>query len=854
MKLLQKLFARFGLKLVKDEPAAIIKEQERSIFEFMNSLSTHRNDFTSVNGDGKPEFIMPEFPTAKDFPIAERVAQTFIKALSLFGDRVPRMTVGDARLVVGDDGAGGPMMKPGGNMAIIAPALAAWYNSQSFIGYQMCAIIAQHWLIDKACSQAGIDAVRNGYALNRIRKSKEDESEPMSAKPVLPEQKQEQEIARKDKEGRQITRDDFRPSSESGASGESEQSMFEREFDKKGEQPAVFAANDEPEDSQEQKAAKEAAEDKELMANIVRLDEKYHLAENMREMIRNANIFGIRIAIFIVDNSDPRYYEKPFNLDGITKGSYKGIHQVDPYYCTPVMTSIGQNQPNDEDFYEPEYWRIGTKLYHKSHLVIMRTARPAQMLQPMYLFGGVPLTQRLYERVYAAERTANEAPLLATSKRTTALYANLNAIAGKQSSLDMRLQEWARYRDNYGVKVMGTNEKLEQYDTSLAEFDTVVMNQFQLVAAICNTPATKLLGTTPKGFNATGEHETKSYHEHLEGVQAWVAPLAVRHHQILIKSEGLGDVDVEIAWNPVDTPTAKDLAEINKKKADTGEVLIRAGAISPDEERQRVRHDKASGYGNLTDEEAMTGIGAHPENLIDLLDVAGSVASTESESITAEATANQTNAMAEAIRQHPEAAVTRPAGGEGGEGGMAGEAGPGGGESSGMGGHAKQGRGGQFKGSTKAAPMALDSALPFDERNGPGGHYPAHVVFGRIVRIENPTSSVRAGSDKGGKEWRTLMNVPYGFFEDTMGADGDEIDVFIGSQPSNYAHVINQVNPETGKFDEHKVVVGAKSENDAIAIYHGAYELGWKGFHSVKTMGRDEFLQWLDNSDKKEMC
>jgi len=48
----------------------------------------------------------------------------------------------------------------------MAPTLLqGWYSEQSFIGYQACAVIAQHWLVDKACSMAAEDAVRNGYEI-----------------------------------------------------------------------------------------------------------------------------------------------------------------------------------------------------------------------------------------------------------------------------------------------------------------------------------------------------------------------------------------------------------------------------------------------------------------------------------------------------------------------------------------------------------------------------------------------------------------------------------------------------------------------------------------------------------------
>ena len=63
------------------------------------------------------------------------------------------------------------------------------------------------------------------------------------------------------------------------------------------------------------------------------------------------------------------------------------------------------------DFYEPTYWRVNGNLYHKSHLIITRYSEVADILKPTYIYGGIPLTQMLYEAVYNYERTSNEAPI-----------------------------------------------------------------------------------------------------------------------------------------------------------------------------------------------------------------------------------------------------------------------------------------------------------------------------------------------------------------------------------------------------------------------------------------------------------
>jgi len=50
-------------------------------------------------------------------------------------------------------------------MEAIAPIQLDWFGSQTFIGHQACGIIAQHWLVQKACDMPARDAIRNGYEL-----------------------------------------------------------------------------------------------------------------------------------------------------------------------------------------------------------------------------------------------------------------------------------------------------------------------------------------------------------------------------------------------------------------------------------------------------------------------------------------------------------------------------------------------------------------------------------------------------------------------------------------------------------------------------------------------------------------
>lgn len=134
------------------------------------------------------------------------------------------------------------------------------------------------------------------------------------------------------------------------------------------------------------------------------------------------------------------------------------------------------------------------------------------------------------------------------------------------------------------------------------------------------------------------------------------------------------------------------------------------------------------------------------------------------------------------------------------------------------------------------------------EEEKQSGDYPKGVVEvqGMSIAIENPKGSTRSGVDADGNEWSTEMQDTYGYFEGTAGADTDDIDVFVGEHPlSDKVFIVDQVK-EDGSFDEHKVMFGYESSEDAREAYLRNYEDGWQGLGSITQVGVEDFRRWVE--------
>lgn len=127
------------------------------------------------------------------------------------------------------------------------------------------------------------------------------------------------------------------------------------------------------------------------------------------------------------------------------------------------------------------------------------------------------------------------------------------------------------------------------------------------------------------------------------------------------------------------------------------------------------------------------------------------------------------------------------------------------------------------------------------------GHY---TLQGLNLTIENPQGSVRSGVTKEGQKWETQLANHYGYIKRTEGADGDQVDTFVGPNPeSQNVFIVNQIDPTTGAFDEHKVMLGFDSAKEAEDAYHANYQQGWEGMGTIEEMPMDEFKQWLKEGD-----
>ena len=158
--------------------------------------------------------------------------------------------------------------------------------------------------------------------------------------------------------------------------------------------------------------------------------------------------------------------------------------------------------------------------------------------------------------------------------------------------------------------------------------------------------------------------------------------------------------------------------------------------------------------------------------------------------------------------------------------------------------------GAKAKGEEKAPTHADEKKPPVQAtlKNTGEGVVKRYSFQGLAVAIENPAGSVRHWHDADGNETgSTKMLHDYGYLEDYVGSDGEELDCYVGPESkAEHVHVVHQLRaPEFKAHDEDKVMLGFMTADGAKGAYLAHRNDGDRAFGSMTTFKLEDFKDKL---------
>lgn len=350
------------------------------------------------------------------------------------------------------------------------------------------------------------------------------------------------------------------------------------------------------EEARENHAANEAR----FLHDIKVAADKMRMNEVCAQLNYKKKVYGVGIAIprvkFKKDAKSPRdpsgntpySYADEYNPKMIEPGSYRGFAVVDPIWLTYDWDEESMSDPISPYFQVPTWINTHNRRIHRSWVIRVLNSEIPDVLKPAYYYSGLSLTQMVYERVWCADKIANEAPLLAMTKRLLITDGNIEQMIGDPRHTNIFFKAINYFRDNFSVFVKKPSHNVTQLDTNLGELPSLTSQQYQLVSAIAQIPVTKLFKNVPTGLQSTGDYEWKDYAQTLHAIQDGdYTPLLRKHFEIYCASfyPEREDIRLDIEWNPIDVPNEKETVQMGSQYAQFVSNLYSQGVVTVAEAR-----------------------------------------------------------------------------------------------------------------------------------------------------------------------------------------------------------------------------------------------------------------------------
>ena len=259
-----------------------------------------------------------------------------------------------------------------------------------------------------------------------------------------------------------------------------------------------------------------------------------------------------------------------------------------PLYRTEL--TIGQRIDDvlDPLFREPQDFRLNTArqpIIHPSRLIIFKGklvpgfARADWQSQ----YWGDSYVQSVNESVVnATTATAGFAGLIDEAKVDVFFIENIAQILSQpdgEAKLRQRIDLATVEKSNNRSVTLGGNDRWETRQINWAGMPDVIKTYLSIVAGAADIPATRLLGKSPDGLNATGDGDLTNYFQSISAQQeSELRPALDRLDAVVMPSAG---VSTDLSWkfSPLQHLSEKDEADVENKEADSISKIVATGLI-----------------------------------------------------------------------------------------------------------------------------------------------------------------------------------------------------------------------------------------------------------------------------------
>lgn len=308
---------------------------------------------------------------------------------------------------------------------------------------------------------------------------------------------------------------------------------------------------------------------------LERLESELGVQSKLRRAYELSRVWGGGALLIGDGSSDP---SEPINVETAEIQYLTALSRLDLQADT-IVEDITSDYFGRPEFYRVSVGTGGGQRIHASRLVLFMGEDRAKVRSGAAGGWGISTIQTVYSEVAnLSSSSANVASLVFEANVDVFGVPGFMENVGSDSFVKRVLERFRLMSIGKSVNraiVRDSEETFDRKQVSFAALPDVVRVFILLVSGAAQIPVTRLMGQSPSGLSATGEHDMKNYYEMIGSIQKnFITPSIVRLDRIL-QRQALGVIDDSLTWNwrSLDEPSETETVEKDKKQVETLEKL-----------------------------------------------------------------------------------------------------------------------------------------------------------------------------------------------------------------------------------------------------------------------------------------
>ena len=358
------------------------------------------------------------------------------------------------------------------------------------------------------------------------------------------------------------------------------------------------------------------------------------LKSKLIEGLTWGRLYGGAAGLIVIEGEDN--LEEPLELDNIMPGSFKGLIILDRWSgIYPQMETV--SDLSSPEFGLPKYYIVqdpaivnqdqGIRIHHSRIIRFLGDDLPLwEKMAESY--WGASVIERIFDELKKRDNTSWNIASLVFLGNLRVLkmsdYGQLLATSNSRAkkSLYNTLEAQNMLMNNMGLYVLDKEDDFQTFQYSFSGLPEVYEKFMLDIAGAANIPATKLYGRSPEGMNSTGEGDETNYNNDIKQEQERHLRSQLDKLFAIISISALGYLpdDIDFNFNPIETPSQKEIAEQTWRATDAIRGAYTDGLISQKIGLMELKHlGKRLGiFTNITDED-IEKANADLESSVDLM-------------------------------------------------------------------------------------------------------------------------------------------------------------------------------------------------------------------------------------------